>query len=349
MTRTLALLLALATPAAAQTDPAADQAASDAATRGRVDAAIADSGFAGTYAVYSGARRVAGGSVGAAVAGQPGGFDFQAAWPWASVTKQVVATLVMQEVEAGRVALDVPAGRYLPALSSGPQPTVRQLLQHRAGLRNPEGAPQGLAWCLSGRTAPGGNWSYNNCDYLVLGALLERTTRTPLPQLFARRIAEPLGLTAGFIAPQATAPDAAWPGGPTPAERAEIARYGAAGALVGTATDLITFDRALLSNALIPVGARDRMWAGDGKLGYMALGQWAFSAPLSGCAGPVRIVERRGSIGRFAVRNLILPDSGLSMVLFTNRGDPDDGPGSFGEIWQGKGITHRILSAAACR
>ncbi|MFS0773700.1 serine hydrolase domain-containing protein [Sphingomonas sp. 1P08PE] len=339
-----AAALALAAPAAAQQDVAA----LDAAARERVTAAITASGFAGTYAVYAGPRRIAGGSVGAAVPGTPGGFDYQAVWPLASVTKQVVAILVMQEVEAGRLSLDAPASRYLPALAGGPQPTVRQLLQHRAGLRRPDGAPENLSWCLSGRTAPGGAWSYNNCDYQVLGALLERTTRTPLPKLFADRIAGPLGLTAGFIAPQASAPDAAWPGGPTPAERQEIARYGAAGALVGTAVDLVTLDRALLANTLITADARDRMWRGDAALGSMALGQWSFTAPLAGCSAPVRIVERRGAIGRFAVRNLILPNAGMSVVLFTNRGDPDDGPGSFGEIWQGKGISYRVLSAAVC-
>lgn len=360
-----ALALLLAGPAVAQGGAgdrqAAATAAADAAARERVTRAITGGGFAGVYAVYAGPRRIAGGSVGEAAPGQ-GGFDYQVAWPWASVTKQVIATLIMQEVEDGRIALDAPASRYLPRLTGGA--TVRQLLQHRAGLPNPEttakdagGVPAfytaaryngaaGLDWCLTARSAPGGAWAYNNCDYLVLGALLQQVTRTPLPALFARRIAAPLGLTAGFIAPVASTPDARWPGGPTDSERAQIARYGAAGALVGTPVDLITFDRALLSGALLTSEARAEMWRGDPALGFMGLGQWSFTAPLAGCAKPVRIVERRGAIGRFAVRNAILPDLGISVALFTNRGDPDTG--GFGEVWQGKGITHDVLAAAAC-
>lgn len=355
-----ALLAALALTFAAPAD-AQDVAAADAAARERVTAAVTASGFQGVYAVYQGPRRIAGGSVGAAVPGRPGGFEFGAAWPWASVTKQVVATLVMQEVDKGRLALDAPASRYLPRIGARAA-SLRQLLQHRAGLRNPEASspdangfrsfyttgPTGLEWCLAGRGAAGGARSYNNCDYIVLGAVLERTTRLGLPELFAQRIAGPLGLTAGFIAPEATAPDARWPGGPTDAERGTIANFGAAGALVGTATDLATFDRALLSGALLSDRARAQLWRADPTAGRTALGQSAFAATLTGCAGPVQVIEGRGAIGRFAVRNVILPAQGMSIVLFTNRGDAQGGPPGFGEVWRGQGITHAVLSAAAC-
>lgn len=347
----LAVLALLAFPAAAQ-----DVEAIDAAARARVTAAVAASGFAGVYAVYQGPRRIAGGSVGAAVAGQPDGFTYEQVWPWASVTKQVVATLVMQEVDAGRLSLDAPASRYLPLVGTR-APTLRQLLQHRAGLRNPEdsskdasGTPgwyttgaTGLGWCLAGRGAAGGQWRYNNCDYLVLGAVLERATRLALPDLFAQRIAGPLGLSAHFVTPAPTGVDEGWAGGPDAAERAALLRYGAAGGLVGTAADMATFDRALLAGSLLTRPALATMWEGDPKLGYMALGQWSFTAPLARCPAPVRIIERRGGIGRFQIRNLILPASGMTVVLLTNRGDYD-----FGEIWQGKGPSHDILSAAAC-
>ena len=352
--RLLALALVLAAPAAAQ-DGGADIAAADAAARERITAAITGTGFQGTYLVYAGPRRIAGGSAGAAVEGQPGGFEPGVAWPWASVTKQVMAVLAMQEVEKGRLSLDAPVRRYLPAFRGSA--TVRQLMQHRAGLRNPEASapdadgnpsfyttgPGGVEWCLAGGGAAGGRPAYNNCDYIVLGALLERTAKMPLPQLFASRIAEPLGLTAGFIAPDATAPDAAWPGGPTPGERRAIAGFGAAGALVGTATDLVTFDRALLSDALLTARSREVMWAGDPAADDLALGQRSATVALAGCTRPVRVVEGRGAIGRFAVRNLILPDLGLSVVLFSNRGGS-----ALGDLRQGNGVAHTVLAAAAC-
>ena len=108
---------------------------------------------------------------------------------------------------------------------------------------------------------------------------------------------------------------------------------------------MLACDEALLSGALLPDRERAELWRGDPKLGYQALGQWSFTARLKGCAGPVRIVERRGGIGRFQVRNLLAPDQGVAAVMLTNRGgDVID----FGEIWQGKGLSHDLLAAALC-
>ena len=288
-------------------------------------------------------------------------------WPWASVTKQVTATLVMREVARGRLALDAPAARYLPALvAGGRSPTIRELLQHRSGLRNPDDSavdtlspawkgrpgfysigPTGTRWCLAGRGQPGGNWRYNNCDYIVLGAILERVAGKPLNALFRDAIARPLGLTATGFAADPSAPDAVYRqgfyAGPGTRETRILARFGAAGGLMGTERDLLAFDRGLLDGRLLPAAQRAAMWAGDPRLGYMALGQWVFEAPLKGCAKPVRIVERRGEIGRFEARNILLPDRDMAVIAFTNRAGFD-----FGEIWQGKGLSYELLSAIAC-
>ena len=43
------------------------------------------------------------------------------------------------------------------------------------------------------------------------------------------------------------------------------------------------------------------------------------------------------------MRNVLLPDRGLIVMLFTNRADLE-----FGEVWQGRGLMYEALSAAAC-
>lgn len=283
-------------------------------------------------------------------------------WPWASVSKQVLAILVMRQVDAGRLKLDVPASTYLPELApAAGAPTIRQLLQHRAGLRNPEDSPKAadgtpgwyrergepVAWCLAGRSAPGGEWRYNNCDSLVLGAILKRTTGRSVAQLFQQEIARPLklegtafaGTTAAILAARQSVAGV----DPTADEQAILARFGPAGGLVGTARDLLAINRALLGGRLLSPAARAEMWRGEPSLGFMGLAQWSFEAPLKGCAKPVRIIERRGGIGRFQVRNLILPDADRFLILFTADEQLD-----FGEIWQGKGLSHDLLAAAAC-
>jgi D-alanyl-D-alanine carboxypeptidase len=290
--------------------------------------------------------------------------DGTTAWRWASVTKQVVATLVMQEVAKGTIDLDKPVSTYLPTFKSpgAVKITVRHLLRHQSGLPNPDDTKAGkdgvpayyakvdkaLQNPLTGYCAgpvkgeAGGNWAYNNCDYIVAGALLEAVTKMPWQRLVSERIAKPLGLTslAAFPATRATIKGKV---GGKAEGRYKFDTFGAAAGLYGTAADLLTFDRALMTGKLLPEAQRAEMWDGQPNLGFIALGQWAFGAELKGCPTPVRIIERRGAIGGVQVRNFILPDADVVVIAFTNRDDFD-----FGEIWQGKGFAFDLLSAAAC-
>jgi D-alanyl-D-alanine carboxypeptidase len=287
-------------------------------------------------------------------------------WRWASVTKQVIAVLVMQEVEQGKIDLDAPLIRYIPDFKSPNvgKITVRQLLRHQSGLPNPEDAQASsfpdsafyypfckgnrdpLTGYCAGRPKgePGGNWTYNNCDYMVAGALLKAITGKDWQVLVQERIVpklslQPINLGAyptdkptrqGFI-------------GRRPEPKMQIEHYGASGALYGSVDDLLYFDRALMSGQLLGPDAMRELWDGQADLGFIALGQWVFTAPLSGCATPVRIVERRGAIGGIQVRNFILPDKKMALVAFTDQGEFE-----FGEVWQGKGFSYDLLGIAAC-
>ena len=268
------------------------------------------------------------------------------------MTKQVVAVMVMQQVEKGVLDLDQTASRYLPELEAEPaSPTLRQLLQHRSGLPDPDetpadaegvpsfyrNGPTGLAWCLQGRAAPPSEgWAYNNCDYIVLGEVLARVSGRDLPTLFAESIARPAGLESTAFAPvvsdKALADDLD-----------RLARYGASGGLVGPLRDLLRFDRALLRGELVGAKARAEMWRGEPQLGFMGLGQWSFEAKLDGCPEAARIIERRGAIGRYQARNFILPDREMAVAVATDQASFD-----FGEIWMGSGFSYGLLSALAC-
>lgn len=346
----IALLALVAAPSGAQ-EP-----------RERIERAVAASGFQGVYAVSRNGVRVAGGAAGESAPARP--FTYEMEFPWAGVTEQAVAALVMQDVAAGRVALDAPASRYMPSLRSGARsPTMRELLQHRSGLRNPDdsgpndgkaragglpsfytGGPTGIGWCASGRARPGGSRRPNTCDYLVLGGIVELVNRRPLAELFAERISGPVGASVRFAGAEVGLDaDSVWAGGPDIAFSQALPRFGSAGALVGTAEDMLAFDGGLLSGGLVPERVRAEMWRGDSRLSGEALGQTSFTATLKGCAGPVRIVERRGGIGRFQVRNFIAPDQGVAMALLTNRSAYD-----FGDVRQGTGAAHDLLASVLC-
>lgn len=277
--------------------------------------------------------------------------DFLASdpWRWASVTKQITATIAMQDVAAGRLDLAAPITRYLPGFKgpTGKAITVGMLLGHTSGLPD-SNAQDGAAFrpgakrlpdavCAGPvRDQPGNSFNYDNCDYIIAGRVLEAVNRKPYAQLLAERITRPLGMTSARIA------------GPHVAGLGEapvnLVAYGAAGAITGTIRDLWRFDQALLGGTLLPAKARATMWEGRPHYGYAALGQWAYQVSLRGCSDPQRIIERRGAIGGVQVRNYILPDRNIVLIAMTNRPDTD-----FGELWQGAGLGHALISAAACK
>lgn len=282
-----------------------------------------------------------------------------AQWRWASITKQVIATIAMQEVAAGRLALDAPIARYWPDFPNAGRDriTIRHLLGHLSGLPDPEDTPllpSGLpgfysddgaetatadGYCAGpSRAEPGAGYHYNNCDYIVLGALLERVTDTPLETLVADRIAG-----ARFIGEDTDALSGYQFGEAEPPVR--LAAYGAAGGLQGTILDLWRFDRGLMTGRLLGADMRAALWAGNSTYGYHALGQWVLPARLAGCAEPVRLVERHGAIGGVQGRNFIVPERDIAVIAFTNR---SEGEFAFGQVWRGEGFAHDLLAEAVC-
>jgi D-alanyl-D-alanine carboxypeptidase len=287
-------------------------------------------------------------------------------WRWASVTKQVVAVLVMQEVAKGRIGLDKPLSRYLPKFASvnAGKITVRQLLRHQSGLPNPDdiqasseamssyylpsykgSRDPSTGYCAGTvKAEPGGSWAYNNCDYIVAGALLKAVTGKSWQKLVDERIARPLGLKTLSVFPSLAATRSGWIGD-RPEPKIDLASFGASGGLYGSIEDMLAFDRALMSGQLLHKNELDILWDSQPDLGFIALGQWVFEAQLKDCAAPVKLVERRGAIGGVQIRNFIAPDQQKAVAIFTDKSESDF---EFGEIWQGAGFSHDVLNFALC-
>jgi D-alanyl-D-alanine carboxypeptidase len=129
----------------------------------------------------------------------------------ASITKTYVAATALRLYEDGRLDLQAPIDRYLPAdwmellAKDGYQPhviTVRQLLSHTSGMADAAQAPQFIAmlkahpqthWTREGDLhdlvewtdpvgKPGEKYSYSDTGYVLLGAIIERITGQALPQ-----------------------------------------------------------------------------------------------------------------------------------------------------------------------
>jgi D-alanyl-D-alanine carboxypeptidase len=120
-----------------------------------------------------------------------------------SISKQFAAIVCLQEVEAGRLDLDVSVNELLPWLEL-PEPfgpiTLHHLLTHTSGLPiGTEESPTGPGAIAILRTlgptfAPGELFSYSNDGYKVVGAVLERLTGKSIHELLRERIFGPLGM-----------------------------------------------------------------------------------------------------------------------------------------------------------
>lgn len=128
----------------------------------------------------------------------------------ASVSKVLLATLVMQFVEQGKLRLDTPVadqwgGRFPVGDRRARAITVRQLLQHTSGLDrmwNTFFKDPATDWRGSARLAlasrlyaePGTRYRYSNANFVVLGALVERVAGGRLATLINEQVLAPVGV-----------------------------------------------------------------------------------------------------------------------------------------------------------
>lgn len=357
MIRLLAALIALCGLGAASHAQSVDSARVDAA---RIDALAESRNFSGVILISRGDAIVYARALGEIEPESGETHRLDQRWRWASITKQLVATITMQQVAAGRIELEAPVSQYWPDFPNPARDTItiRHLLQHMSGLPDPDDTPRmpaGLpafyaddwaadasaeGYCAGpSRREAGREFYYTNCDYIVLGALLERVTGQEMGALVAALMP---GTQALFPEGEPTVPGFHF-GQAEPPIRFET--YGAAGGLNGTIFDLWRFDRALMRGDLLDPAAREEMWTGNPAIGYAALGQWVFPAPLAGCEAPLRLVERPGAIGGVQVRNYILPELDMAVIAFTNRTEAEF---PLGNIINDRHFAFDLLSAAIC-
>ena len=145
-------------------------------------------------------------------------------FPFASVTKPIVAWSALVAVERGLLDLEAPAGAGTARGSAGagapvlPGATVRHLLAHTSGIAFDSDAV--LA-------APGTRRIYSNRGIELLGERLEEATATPLETWVETTVLEPLGMSSVLV-----------PG--SPAHSGE-----------GSARDLAVFARELAAPRLV--------------------------------------------------------------------------------------------------
>ena len=132
-----------------------------------------------------------------------------------SVTKTVIAAIVMNLAESGMLSLDDPISAHVPGLPFEAPVLVRQALNHTGGfpdyggladyhdaIRNHPHTPwtpgEFLERTVGGGLlfAPGQGWRYSNIGYMLLRLMIERLTGLSLREAVRQFLSEPLGLHA---------------------------------------------------------------------------------------------------------------------------------------------------------
>ncbi|TJZ52045.1 beta-lactamase family protein [Streptomyces piniterrae] len=236
-----------------------------------------------------------------------------------SLTKTLVATVVLQLVAEGELSLSDSAAAHLPrgvpATGKGDRSdlrkvTIRQLLDHTSGLFNytddarlshelygtgfgahryDSHTPAELlriALSHPQAAAPGARYVYSNTNYLILGLVIEAVTGHPYAAEVRRRVLVPVGLD-----------DTSFPGTdpalPKPHGRAytqigdrrvdatslDPSRAGAAGEMITTLPDLNLFFAALLGGNLLPPRQMAQLRSEKDTGGAYGLGLFATKLP----------------------------------------------------------------------
>lgn len=270
----------------------------------------------------------------------------------ASLTKVFTATAALALHDAGLIALDAPARRYLPGLRAGAV-TVRHLLTHTSGLdlrlsALRAGGPAGIAaavYAAEPLRPPGSFVAYTNINSLLLGDIVAAAAGAPLDAALAELLLGPLGLAETRFRPPAalharippTEWDDEWRGGLVRGavhDESAHALGGVAGhaGLFSGAADLERLlrmwlqggaweGRQLLREATVAAALRDHT-AGLPTLGgapvRSGLGWMLDRANFMGAA-PAGSFGHTGFTGPAIVG---VPAAGLALVLLSNRTYP---------------------------
>lgn len=254
-----------------------------------------------------------------------------------SMTKAFTATLLAEQVLAGKIALNAPVVNYLPpyvkrvngALN---QVTLQELATHTSGLPS---VPPGLElrerayynerdlmnfvayW--QPRVPIGTQYSYSNIGFGLLGYALEQVTGHSYAQLLQKNIFNPLGMQNSslnypvnqnlyaqgynkFGRPAMRWPKNAWPAG---------------GAIRSTAADMCKFLEANLSvtsSGASPQLIRAMQFA---QKGIFPTG--VFIQGLAWANMPNGIIRKDGGTSGFSSYIALLPNQHMGIVILTNK------------------------------
>ncbi len=259
----------------------------------------------------------------------------------ASVSKQFTAAAILLLAQDGKLAIDDPVRKWLPALPPAAEAiTLRHLLTHTSGLVDYEDLmvepyagqilDAGVLALLEKENRlyfpPGSTYRYSNSAYALLSLIVERASAMAYPDFLHTRIFEPLGMhdTLAYVAGGREVPHRAWgysevDGDWQRTDQSSTSAVLGDGGIYSNIDDLARWDAALYDDRLLSDASRALAFApqvevtGEGYAAHYGFG-WRITGDTLWHSGE--------TIG---FRNVIVrwPQRRLTVVLLSNRNDPE--------------------------
>ena len=297
--------------------------------------------FAGAVVVTNGGRGVFAGAYGLADRERKIPNRINTRFRNGSMNKMFTAVAVLTLVQAGKLSLDDPVGKYVPALQdrSLAAATIHQLLTHTGGTGDVFGPEffdnrsslrehaDYVRLFAARRTLfePGSRWMYSNFGFVLLGAVIERVSGQSYYDYVAAHVYAPAGMSSTGSEPDDRAlerrsigymkrPGGMWlPNAPTLPYRGT-----AAGGGYTTVEDLVRFAEALTSRRLLDARHTGLLIGGkvdamDGRYAYGFIERRIGGRPSIGHGG-----NAPGMDGEL----LIFPSNGYVIAVLSNLDAP---------------------------
>lgn len=258
-----------------------------------------------------------------------------------SVGKQFTAAAILLLAQDGKLTIDDPVGKHLPAAPKAwEKVTLRHLLTHTSGVWDrsadvdlrreyPDVELLKLAFSADLLTPPGYSRGYSNLGYVVLGLVVAKVSGKSYGEFLRERIFEPLGMKAarivgsdgdlvpnrasGYRMREGTLANQEWV--------STTFNSTGDGALYVTVDDLVRWDAALYTDVPLTRASREAMWA-PVKTGVGSISEYGFGWYLDGIRGHRR-VHHAGAWQGFNACIQRYVDDKLTVIVLANLRMPE--------------------------
>jgi D-alanyl-D-alanine carboxypeptidase len=257
-----------------------------------------------------------------------------------SVTKQFTAGVILRLEELGKLRVTDTVSTHLPDYpQTGRVITIEHLLTHTSGLPNftafPEYGPgQVRRLSVDALLAmfkdqplefpPGTRFSYSNSGYVLLGAIIEKITQQSFAEALREYVLLPIAAretrydSFERILPRRAHGYERDGAGYRNASYLDMSQPFAAGALVSTADDLLTWDTALTSGRLLKPESLAKMMT-PFRLTDGTLSRYGYGWALADYAGHA-VAEHGGGINGFRCHVVRIADANVYVAVLSNDG-----------------------------